>query len=155
MNNEKVYLSREKFEALKKELQQLKTQSRKEIAEKLEYAKSLGDLSENSEYQEAREAQSSNEERIAEIEDVLKSAEIVVTPKGDAVSISSTVIVERVKDGVRRTYCLVGSEEANIAEKKISIKSPLGEAMLGKRKGDTFVSRAPAGDTEYRVVDIQ
>lgn len=154
MNTEKVYLSKEKFEELKQELQDLKTKSRKDIAEKLEYAKSLGDLSENSEYQEAREAQSSNEERIAEIEDILKSAEIVSGRKGDTVSISSTVVVERVKDRVRQTYRLVGSEEANIAEKKISIKSPLGEAMLGKRSGDVFVSHTPNGDVEYTVVTI-
>lgn len=150
------FLTREKFDELKKELDYLKTTRRKEIAESLEYARSLGDLSENAEYQEAREMQAATEDRIQKLEAILKSAKIVSTRGGsDVVSLGSTVAIQ--KDGEKETheYKVVGSEEANIHERKISYLSPLGEAMMGKKKGDTFSFMTPNGKQNYKVVSVQ
>ena len=152
---EKNYLSREKFDALQKELEQLRTVSRKEVADKLEYAKSLGDLSENTEYQEAREAQANIEDRIAKIESLLKSAVITTTHKIDVVDISSRVTIRKDGESGEVTYELVGSEEANVQEKKISNKSPLGEALFGKKKGDTFMYKTPRGEVRGTILRVE
>lgn len=153
---EETYLSRKKREELKQELEHLKTVRRKEIAEQLAYAKSLGDLSENSEYQEAREAQATLEERISTIEELLKSAVLIQGggTLGGVVDVGSTVTVQKKKNGSPEVYYLVGSEEADIAEKKISNKSPLGEALIGKKKGDSFVVKAPSGKIEYSILEV-
>ncbi|MBI4118455.1 MAG: transcription elongation factor GreA [Parcubacteria group bacterium] len=150
---DKNYLTKEKYEELEKELLELKTVRRKEIAEKLEYAKSLGDLSENSEYQEARESQNATEERIAVLENLLKSAEIVSTHAGDTIGIGSTISIR--KNGSEQTFTLVGAEEANIREGKISNRSPLGDALLGKKKGDVVVYEAPSGTMECVVLSVK
>ena len=148
------YLTKEKFEDLKKELDHLKTTRRKEIAESLEYARSLGDLSENAEYQEARQMQAATEERIQKIDSMLQSAHIVDHKAGDTVSLGSEVVI--VKDGEKEkhSYCIVGSEEANMLERKISYLSPLGEAMMGKKKGETFSFETPKGKMNYKIVDV-
>jgi len=155
MNDEKTYLSKEKFEELKKELEELKTVRRKEIAEKLEYAKSLGDLSENSEYQEARESQANIEDRISTIESLFKSAEIVSAHAGDSIDIGSTVTIQKKGSRAEELYHLVGSEESDIVQRKISNKSPLGEAMFRKKKGDVFLCKTPKGTVEYKVLEIK
>ncbi len=152
--DDKVYLSKEKLEELKKELEQLKTDGRKEIAAKLEYAKSLGDLSENSEYLEARESRESLEERIATIESVLKSAVVVSSHKSDIVDVGTTVVVEKV-GGSRQKYTLVGSEEVDIAGGKISNRSPLGEKLIGKRAGDSFSLETPGGKVIYKILKVE
>ncbi len=149
------YLSREKFDELKKELDHLKTVRRKEIAESLEYARSLGDLSENAEYQEARELQAAAEERIGKLEAILKSAKIMNHKQGDIVSMGSTVQIRKEGEKETHEYKVVGSEEANVHERKISYLSPLGEALMGKKKGDSFIFTTPNGKQSYSIVSVE
>src|SRR5258708_35308337 len=141
----KEYLTKEKFEELSAELNTLKTVRRKEIADNLEYAKSLGDLSENAEYQEARELQTTLEERITKLESVLKSAVIVSERHRDTVGVGSTVVVKKEGATGNQRYGIVGSEEANSALGKISNRSPLGEALLGRRRGESVSVSTPKG----------
>ena len=156
MAAEKEYLTKEKLDELTRELDFLKTGRRKEIAEKLEFAKSLGDLSENAEYQEAREDQAATEERILKLQNILSGAIIITKKKGDDVlRIGSTVIVEREGEKQSRQYQIVGSEEADMAGGKISNKSPIGEALLGKARGETVVFDTPGGKTTYKIIDIK
>ncbi len=155
MAEEKQYLSKEKFKELQEELEYLKNTRRKEIAEHLEYAKSLGDLSENAEYQEARQDQAEIEERISRLEALLQSAEIAPEKRGDIVTIGSTVIVRREGEQDTRTYTIVGAEEADMAEGKISYKSPIGEALLGQKKGEAVTCTIPAGKMTYAIIDVK
>ncbi|TSC62479.1 MAG: transcription elongation factor GreA [Parcubacteria group bacterium Gr01-1014_48] len=154
-NQEKEYLTQEKFNELQKELGLLKSEKRKEVADALEYAKSLGDLSENAEYQEARDMQAKLEHRISHLEQVIKSAIIIQPRHSDVIGIGSTVVVKKTGDSKERTFCLVGSEEANTTEGKISDQSPLGEAMMGKKGGDSFVCCAPNGDMHYKILEVK
>ena len=155
MDYEIEYLSQEKFDEFQKELDYLKKTRRREIAENLEYAKSLGDLSENAEYQEAREIQANTEDRIARLENILKTAQIISGKKTDMVSIGSVITVERLRDKQESVYTIVGSEEADITHAKISTKSPFGAAVLGKKKGEKFSFTTPDGSNEYKVVKIK
>lgn len=155
MDEKTEYLTKEKFDELSKELEELKTVKRKEVAENLEYAKSLGDLSENAEYHEAREMQANAEDRITKLEMMLKSAVIISIRHSEAVGIGSIVHLEKQKDKSRMKYKIVGSEEANLADAKLSIHSPLGSAMLSKKKGDVFKVKTPGGMVDYRIVDIE
>jgi transcription elongation factor GreA len=155
-DNQKEYLTQEKFDGLGKELEQLKTVRRKEVAEELEYAKGLGDLSENAEYQEARNNQATIEERIAKLEDILKRA-VIINEKDhttDVVNIGSTVTVKK-DAGPSVVYKIVGSEESDMSQNHVSIRSPFGSAALGKKKGDQFTYATPAGKMTYKVVDIK
>jgi transcription elongation factor GreA len=147
-------LSQEKFDELKGELERLTTNVRKEIAESLEYARSLGDLSENAEYQAARELQAATEERIRRLEHIIKSATIVSEKKKDTVGFGSKVAIRKKGEKSDHTYTIVGSEEADMREHKISHLSPLGDAMLGKKKGDVFTFSTPNGRQEYTIVEI-
>ncbi len=149
------YLTKEKFGELEQELATLKTSRRKEIAEALEYAKSLGDLSENQEYQEARDSQAVLEDRINHLEQVLKTAAIVSSQNSNTVVVGSTVTLEKSQDKSRKAYTIVGSEEANAALGKISTKSPLGVGALGKGKGDSFSFETPSGTMSYKIIDIK
>ena len=155
MDQSHQYLTKEKYEEFKKELAHLKTDKRKEIAESLEYAKSLGDLSENAEYHEARNAQALVEDRINHLEALLKSASIVSTHDTSAVNVGSSVTVQRVEDKYKNTYTIVGSEEANAAQGKISLASPLGQAVMHKKKGDSFSFKTPSGIMNFKVIDIK
>jgi transcription elongation factor GreA len=152
--NNNQYLTKDKYEEFKKELEQLRATGRKEVAEELEYAKQLGDLSENAEYHSAREKQALLEDRITRLDALLKDAEIVDAHHSDSVNVGSTV--EIVKDGKKDsvTYTIVGTEEADMAQKKLSITSPLGVAIKGKKKGDTFSVETPAGKVKYKIVKI-
>jgi transcription elongation factor GreA len=151
----KEYLSQEKFKELKTELETLKSTKRKEIAEELEFAKSLGDLSENAEYHEARESQAALEDRISQLESILANAEIVGAHHGSNVGVGSTVHIKKSGDKAVKIYSIVGSEEADYASGKISFKSPLGEALLGKKKGEEFKFKTPAGEAIYTVVSLE
>jgi len=155
MTDDKEYLSKEKYEELQKELDHLKNTRRKEIAEHLEFAKSLGDLSENAEYHEARQDQAEIEDRIAQLEALLQSAEIASRTKGDVVAVGSTVVVKREGEKENRTYIIVGAEESNTAEGKISYKSPIGEALMGKAKGATVICKIPSGEIKCTIVEIK
>jgi transcription elongation factor GreA len=155
MSDEKTYLTKEKFDELVKELEVLKTVRRKEIAENLEYARSLGDLSENAEYQEARELQAATEERIRKLESIVKNASIIAPKKSDVVGFGSTVIIQKDGESGTHTYQIVGSEEANMLDRKISHLSPLGEAMMDKKKGDAFTFTTPNGKMKYKIIDVK
>jgi transcription elongation factor GreA len=155
MADKTEYLTKEKFDELSKELEYLRTTKRREVAENLEYAKSLGDLSENAEYQEARETQANVEDRIAKLETMLKSAVIMSLKHSDVIGIGSTVVLEKSKDKNRVSYKIVGSEEADLSQGKLSIHSPLGEAMIGKKEGELFSVTTPGGLAEYKVVGIE
>lgn len=155
MSEEKEYLSKEKFDQLKVELDHLKSVRRKEIAEQLEFAKGLGDLSENAEYHEARQNQAETEERIAKLEVMLKQAVITEKHKGGLVGVGSTVVIQKVGEKIERRYQIVGSEEVNTKEGKISNKSPLGESLMGKVKGDKVSCETPAGISTCVIVDVE
>ena len=154
MSDEKEYLTKEKHQELLLELDHLKKVKRKEIAVNLEFAKALGDLSENAEYHDAREDQAEAEDRIMKIEYIIKNAEIVELRHSTNVNIGSTVTVRKNGEKTNVVYKIVGSEEANMAEGKISYKSPLGQSMLGKKKDDSFEFTAPKGTFSYKVIDI-
>src|SRR3989344_6308474 len=149
------YLTKEKFQEFEKELKHLKTVKRKEVAEALEYAKSLGDFSENQEDQEARDSQAVLEDRINRLELILKSAKIVSTQSTNLVSAGSVITVEKEGDKARKSYTIVGSEEAGATNGKISINSPLGLAAMGKSKGETFSFETPSGMMSYKIIDIK
>lgn len=152
---EENLLSQEKFDALKAELNELITVTRKEIADSLEYARSLGDLSENAEYHAARELQAATEERIRRLEGIIKSAVIVSEKKKGIAAFGSKVTIKKKGDKAEYTYTIVGSEEADMREKKISHLSPMGEALMGKKKGEIFTFTTPNGRQEYTIVDIE
>lgn len=146
------YLTLEKKTLLEEELKTLQTVRRKEIADALEYAKSLGDLSENAEYHQAREDQANCEDRITHIEQILKNAVIMDIQVGNVVHVGSTVTVLKKGTKEEKTFALVGSEEADTVSGKISNESPLGQVLLGKKKGDKVVVHAPKGDIEYTII---
>ena len=148
------YVSAEGRAMLEKKLEELKSQKRLVIAERLEYAKSLGDLSENSEYQEAKEVQMVNEAEIAELEDFLSIAVTIKKPSGvSEISIGSAVIVSSSSLG-RERYTIVGTQEANPASGRISNESPLARALLGKKRGEKVSVITPKGEIEYFIIDI-
>ncbi len=149
------YLTQEKYSELVKELQTLKTVRRKEVAESLEYAKSLGDLSENAEYQEAREMQANIEDRIKKLEAMLLSAVIVKMHHSEVVGVGSTVSLMKEGASEKVTYKIVGSEEADLSQYKLSLNSPLGQALLSKRKGEHLTAKTPVGNVNYTIVDIE
>ncbi len=154
MDSAKEYLSQEKHDALVKELEQLKTVERREVATQLEFAKSLGDLSENAEYHEARDRQADVEDRIAKIEDILKHAAIIGNGSHSLAEIGSKVTVKKA-GGKEEEFTLVGSEEADVTKAKISYQSPLGSALMGKKKGDTVTVSTPKGDVNYTISAIK
>ncbi|MHB1330810.1 MAG: transcription elongation factor GreA [Minisyncoccota bacterium] len=149
------YLTQAKYDEFKKELELLKTVKRTEIASQLEYAKSLGDLSENAEYHEARNSQAVVEDRINHLENLMKSASIVSTHNTDKVAVGTTVTLKRDDDGTKKTFIIVGSEESDASTGKISVRSPLGSAALGKSKGESFTFSTPSGSMTYKVIDIE
>lgn len=148
------YITAGKKKDLEAELKDLKGPKRKEILDALAYAKSLGDLSENAEYHNAREDQAKLEEKIKKIEYILQNAEVVVPTGGDVVGIGSKVTVEKEGDKEKKVYVMVGSEESDMAEGKISNRSPLGEALFGKKKGDVAIFQTPRGKVNYKIVDV-
>jgi len=149
------YLSQQKFDELKEELNTLKTVKRKEIADKLAYAKGLGDLSENAEYHDARDAHHDMEERIAKIEGVLKFAVITEEHHSNVVDMGATVLVQQEDKNESERLVVVGSEEADFEQKKVSNESPLGAAMLGRKQGERFVVETPRGRIHYKILDIE
>lgn len=155
MNPEPIYLTKEKFDELTAELEHLKTVRRREIAEQLEYARSLGDLSENAEYEEARNLQAATEDRIRVVEENLAHARIIEHTKGNTISLGSVVTIQNQGEKEERTYELVGSAEANMQEHKISHLSPLGSALMDKKKGDTFAFETPKGSQKYKIIGVK
>jgi len=148
------FITLEKKKELEEELKDLKGPRRRVILENLEYAKSLGDLSENAEYHQAREEQGKLEERIAKVEAILMSAEVVTASHGDKVQVGSTVVVQKLGEKETHTYQIVGAEEADMAQGKISHLSPFGGAIYGKKKGDKFTFKTPGGEMNYHIVNV-
>lgn len=155
MTDDNQYLTQDKFDEFKKELQYLSTIRRKKIAESLEYARSLGDLSENAEYSEARELQAATEERIRYLEGILASARILKKKKSAEVTLGSNVVIVKQGSVDRHDYTIVSSEETNMIERKLSYLSPLGEALMGKKKGDEFTFETPSGKQRYTIVSVE
>lgn len=148
-------VSQEKFNEMNKELEHLKTVRRTEIAKNLEYARSLGDLSENAEYQEARDLQAATEERIRKLEELVKHAKIVTEgKKKDVVGFGSRVSIKKKEGTDVHEYEIVGSEEAEMRAHKLSHVSPLGAALMGKKKGDTFTFETPNGKQTYTIEKV-
>lgn len=150
-----TFVSQEKFDEMIKELEHLKTVRRTEIAKNLEYARSLGDLSENAEYQEARDLQAATEERVKKLEDLVKNTKILTDgKKKNEVSFNSVVSIKKEGNLDLHEYTIVGSEEADMRVKKLSHVSPLGAALMGKKKGDSFTFETPSGKQTYTIEKV-
>ena len=147
------YVTKEGLKALEEELQQLKTIRRREIADAITAAKEQGDLSENAEYQQAKDEQRRMEEKISELEVTVKRAQVIGKSSTEQVDIGNIVTIEC--DGAQKEYRIVGSNEANPLEGKISNESPIGRALLGKKKGESASIPTPVGDKECSIVDIK
>jgi len=154
-DNANEYITEGKRKALEQELSDLKSVRRQEILESLEFAKSLGDLSENAEYHQAREEQAKLEERISKIEHILKESIVVSKHHSTKAEVGATVVVKKEGDKEVKRYQIVGSEEADMAEGKISNRSPLGEALFGKKKGEKISFQTPKGAIEYTIIEIE
>ena len=152
----KIRLTDDGLKKLQDELENLKTTGRKEIAEKIKIARGYGDLSENSEYDEAKNEQAKIEARIVEIEAMLKNVEIIADVKGSSktVMLGSKVKILDVEFEEEATYRIVGSAEADPNEGLISDESPVGKALLGHKVGDTVFAEAPAGEIEFKILAI-
>lgn len=154
--NKEVLLTQEGFDKLEQELENLKTVKRVEIAERIKVALGFGDLSENSEYDEAKNAQAANETKIAELENKLRYAKIIDESEIDTktVQVGNTVKVLDIEFNEEVSYTIVGSTEVNLAENKISNESPIGKALLGAKKNQTIDVQAPAGVMKYKILAI-
>lgn len=152
----KIRLTDEGLKKLKDELEQLKTTGRKDIAEKIKIARGYGDLSENSEYDEAKNEQAKIEARIVEIEAMLKNVEIITDVKGSTktVVLGSKVKILDVEFEEECEYRIVGSAEADPSVGLISDESPVGKALLGHKVGETVFAEAPAGEIEFKIISI-
>ncbi len=155
INAKETFVSQEKFDEMVKELEHLKTVRRTEIAKNLEYARSLGDLSENAEYQEARDLQAATEERVKKLEELVKYTKIFTDGKKKSeISFNSKVSIKKEGDPTAHEYTIVGSEEADMRVKKLSHVSPLGAALMGKKKGDIFTFETPSGKQTYTIEKV-
>lgn len=150
------YYTKDGLEKLKAELSELKTKGRADIARQIAEARDKGDLSENAEYDAAKDAQGHLEAKIAQLEDLLANARLLDESKVDTstVSILSKVTIKNKKNGASYTYTLVSEEEADLKSGKISTQSPIGKGLLGKKKGEVAKIKTPAGETEFEVVNI-
>jgi transcription elongation factor GreA len=150
------YYTKEGLEKLTSELANLKTKGRSDIAKQIAEARDKGDLSENAEYDAAKDAQGHLEAKIAKLEDLMGSARLIDESKIDTsvVSILSKVTIKNKKNAMTVTYMLVSEEEADLKAGKISTQSPIGKGLLGKTKGDSVKIKAPAGEMEFEVISI-
>ncbi len=157
MEEKEVILTQEGYNNLEKELNFLKTEKRADIADRIKVALGFGDLSENSEYDEAKNAQAENEVKIAELENKLRHAKIIDEKDIDTetVQIGNKVKVLDVEFDEKIEYTIVGSTEVNLTENKISNESPLGEALLGAKKNQVVEVNAPAGVMKYKILSIK
>lgn len=149
---DQIQLTAEGLEKIKKELRDGKTIRRKELAERLQAAKELGDLSENADYQQAKEDSAWLEGRIQELEDIISRAVIADAPKSGIVSIGSTATVA--VGTQTRVFTIVGATEADPAHGKISADSPIGAALLGCKEGEDVLINTPAGAVRYKIIKI-
>lgn len=156
MENQTIYLTQEGLDDLRRELQELRTKGRSEIAQAIAEARAQGDLSENAEYDAAKDAQGMLEAKIAKMEAQITKARIVDDRKIDTSKayILSTVKVKNLKNGMEQTYQLVSQREMNLAKGKISVDSPIGRGLLGKAVGDVIDIKVPAGKVKLEVLEI-
>ena len=155
-NNKEILLTEEGYKKMEAELEKLKTETRAEIAERIKVALGFGDLSENSEYDEAKNAQAENEDRIAELEAKLRFAKIIDDSEIDTkkVQIGNTVKVLDMEFDEEVEYTIVGTTEADITQNKISNESPIGSALLGAKKNQVVEVQVPAGICKYKILSI-
>lgn len=152
--NKEIILTQKGLDKLRQDLIQLKTVRRPAVIERIQAARALGDLSENSEYDDARNEQSFIEGRIQELNDIIKKAKVVSKKFSNSeAGLGSTIVCEVEKDS--ESYELVSSAEADPANGKISIDSPLGKGLIGKKKGDTAQVKTPGGEISYQILDIK
>lgn len=157
MSNEaKFKMSAKRLDEIREELFYLETVREKEVSELIKEARSFGDLSENSEYDEAKTEQGKLYSKIAELKKILENAEIIeAAENGNSVSLGSKVIVECLEDNEKEEYFIVGSQEANPMQGRISDDSPIGRGLLGHSAGDTVIIEAPDGEIKYRIISIE
>ncbi|MBW5449001.1 transcription elongation factor GreA [Cohnella sp. CFH 77786] len=157
MSDKEVLLTPDGLKKLEEELENLKSVKRREVAERIKIAIGYGDISENSEYEDAKNEQAFIEGRIITLEKMLRNARIINNEEIDleTVGIGSTVIVEDLEYGDTMEYTIVGTAESDPAQNKISNESPVGRAIIGKKKGTTVEVNVPAGIIQYKIVDIK
>ncbi len=157
MAEKKNILTYEGLKQLEEELQELKVNKRKQVAQKIKEAREQGDLSENAEYDAAKDEQRDIEARIEEIDKILKNAEVVVEEDVDVnrINIGCKVIIKDLEFGDELEYKIVGSTEANSLKGKISNESPVGKALIGAKKGAVIAVETQAGEIKYKILEIQ
>ena len=157
MEEKDVILTQEGYDNLDKELNYLKTEKRAEIADRIKVALGFGDLSENSEYDEAKNAQAENEGKIAELENKIRYAQIIDESEIDTktVQVGNIVQLHDMDFDEDVTYTIVGPTEVNLDENKISNESPIGSALLGKKKNDVVEIKVPVGIVKYKILSIK
>lgn len=157
MDEKEVILTQEGYDKIEKELEYLRTEKRAEVAERIKIALGFGDLSENSEYDEAKNAQAENETRIAELENKIRYAKIIDESEIDTktVQIGNTVKLYDIEFDEEVEYTIVGSTEVDLTQNKISNESPIGMALIGAKKGETIEVAAPAGIIKYKIKSIK
>ena len=150
------YYTKEGLEKLKEELAELKTKGRADISKQIAEARDKGDLSENAEYDAAKDAQGHLEAKIAKLEEVVGNARLIDQSAIDPskIAILSTVKIKNLKNKAEVTYTLVSEEEADLKQQKISVTSPFGKGLLGKKVGEVATIKAPAGELEFEVMEI-
>jgi transcription elongation factor GreA len=153
VSKKEFYLTTEGISKLKEELQDLTTNQRQKIAQRLKEAKEYGDLSENIQWDDAKDQQAFMEGRISEIENILKNSVVIEGGKKSEVSLGSTVHLE-LEDGMQK-YTIVGSTEANPEEGKISNESPIGQALMGKKPGEEVEVTVPSGTMTYKITKVE
>ena len=155
-NAKEILMTKEGLEKLENELEELKVVRRKEVAEKIKQALAFGDLSENSEYDEAKNEQAQVEARIAQIEGMLKVARVVddANISTDAVSVGTKVKLLDVEFEEEEEYAIVGSSEADPSQNRLSYESPVGKALLGRKVGEVVEVEVPAGKIQFKLLDI-
>lgn len=155
MSNKTIYLTEQGLEELTKELEELKTVKRAEVIQALKEARALGDLSENAEYDAARNEQAIVEGRIKELEIMIENVEIISGQSNGKVCIGSTVSLSYIGDDEEEEYTIVGSQEADPFQNKISNESPLALAILGHKKGDVVTVDSPTGEYDVEILDVK
>ncbi|MDQ0339556.1 transcription elongation factor GreA [Caldalkalibacillus uzonensis] len=157
MAEKETLVTEEGLQKLKDELDYLITVKRPEVVEKIKIARSYGDLSENSEYDAARDEQAFVESRIQQLQKMIRNAKIIDTSQydGDVVTVGKTVVFQELPDGEQEEYTIVGRTEADPLSGKISNDSPMAKGLLGKRVGDTVTIHTPGGDIEVKILEIR
>lgn len=152
---QRTLVTREGLEKMQKELDELRSTKRAEIAQRLKAAIAMGDLSENSEYDEAKNAQAFLEGRILQLEQQIRTAQVIEKVAKDRVDVGSTVLIEDMEEHFQEKVTIVGSTESNPFEGRISNESPVGRALMGAKAGDTVEAEAPNGVLKYKVISIE